>query len=284
MTQPPTTLLGLPNDILLIIIDYFDQRDLLEIARVAKFISSTSIQKLWHRPRCKTPLALKLILTTLNKSTSTILHPYHDWLIGLDICLNTMQSLSDTIFTSQQLISRQNINLHIKSLRLANVQATVKTSQFLIDYFISPCIKEIKLSNCSIEVTSSLITTQHQRIYDKLDRICIQDCYITDAWVRQIVSSTPQLRHFSTLRSGYLSDTSMVAITQHCPRIETVIVTLPSHLVQSNTITFDSLQLLSNCMHLKKFVCRGQVRISNDICQDWLYSHCPKLEHVDLSF
>lgn len=286
--QPPTRFYDLPNDVLLIIIDQLNQNDMMELSCVAKFISCISMKKLWHKPKCKTPLALKSIISTLNKATSTVMYPYHDWMFVMDISLeNTMQSLADNTFSSSNALlltpQQKNNLLELKTLRLAHVQASTMTSQFLINYFTSPNhIKEIQIINCSTEVTSSFITTQK---YQKLTRVSIEDCSITDTWIQQIVNSTPQLKYFSIERSGYMiSDAAIFAIAQHCPLIESLIVTLPSHLAQSNTITFQSMQSLSACIHLNKFVCRGQVRIANQECEHWLYSHCPKLEHVDLSF
>jgi hypothetical protein len=197
--------------------------------------------------------------------------------MGLDISLE-----EDIMQDFVQGTTTINSKVQIKKLNLTNVHGLMETSEKLLKLFIQDNIKDITINHCSNEIISSLINTLD--ISSNLIRISIEDCHISDGWVNQLVNRTPQLRYFSSERSGYLSDNAISSITQHCPFIETVIVTLPNHIIQSNTITMLSLQSISQCQHIKQFICRGQVRIARRECQDWLYTHCPTLEYCDLSF
>lgn len=277
MAKPLTLIQDLPLDVLMQILDYFGEKELYEIGVCWKFISSTSFQRLWHTPKCSSIRQLKSILWTLN-SKDTI-YPYHDWIMGMYISLEIMQTIPENLFHNMQ-----HLVLNIKTLQLANVHLTKTTSELMTNIFLSSHIRQILIENCSVPIISSLSSRIGALDTKLLTRICIKDCYITDVWVKQVVCYTPNLQYFSSQRSGYVSDITILAIAQSCPLIETLIVTLPRHIVQSNTITFLSLQSLATCTHLKKFVCRGQVRISNPESEAWLYSHCPQLEHCDLSF
>lgn len=276
-----TTFRDLPHDVLLNIIEHLDSNNaqLVQVGLVSQFISHLCFQKLWHTPLCKSEHTLKLLLSTLLLDEFTTAYPYRDWFTG--ISLDIMQPL---VFDSYK--ERQPLPFSIKTLQLVNVHASTETSQHLIHLFNNTqTLREIHLSHCCNELSTCLITAVNSN-YSKLTRICIEDCHVPDRWVKQITQCTPHLRYFSSQRSGYiLSDAAIIAITLNCPLIETLIVTLPNHIIQSNTITKLSLESISkHCHYLKKFICRGQVRIATKDCQDWLYSHCPSLEYCDLSF
>ncbi|KAI9271043.1 hypothetical protein EDC94DRAFT_596942 [Helicostylum pulchrum] len=278
MTKALTGIQDLPIDILIQIINYFEARELLELSTCWKFISSSSLQKLWHSPKCHSIAQLTSLLSTLGKKKSDCMYPYHTWISEMCISGEIMQ----TVIPREIIHNVQHVELKVKRLQLCNVHTDQTGSEMLSRLLITDRIKEISIENCSVEIISCLskqITTT-----TTINRISIKDNFITDPWIKDIVAFTPKLTHFSSQRSGYVSDIAILAITQNCPLIESLIVTLPNHIIQSNTITFRSIQSLQNCIHLKKFVCRGQVRISNQESQDWLYAHCPQLQHCDLSF
>lgn len=270
-----TVIQDLPIDILIQILNYFEASELLELSTSWKFISRSSLQKLWHSPQCHSIAQLTSLLSTLG--TRDCMYPYHSWISDLYIS-------AEIVHTSipQDVLDKllPHVDLKVKRLQLCNVHTDQTSSDILSRLFITDTIKEICIENCSVEIASCLVTT----LKENLNRITIKDCFITDPWIKHIVSLTPNLRYFSSQRSGYVSDIAILAITQNCPLIETLIVTLPKHIIQSNTITFLSLQSLQGCIYLKKFICRGQVRISNQESQDWLYAHCPQLQYCDLSF
>lgn len=271
-----TTFRDLPQDIIHCVVDYLDSNsELLQTGLCSKLMSRICLQKLWHTAVCETPLSLNALISTLN--SDNLYYPYHDWLMGLDISFPFMQIL----LLPPILLQRHNINkIQIKNLNLMNIHGSTETSDYIYDLFTQNNLKSIHVSNCSNEMISSLLQSKTSTC----QFLSIQDCDISDSWVKQMVSRTPRLRYFSSQRSGYLSDSAIVSITQHCALIETLIVTLPNHIIQSNTITMFSLQSIAKCNHIKRFVCRGQVRIATRECQDWLYAHCPTLEYCDLSF
>ncbi|KAI8080365.1 hypothetical protein BDF21DRAFT_418887 [Thamnidium elegans] len=277
MTKALTVIQDLPIDILIQILNYFEDKELLELSICWKFISSTSLQKLWHSPKCRSMRQLKYMLSTLGDADS--MYPYHSWISDMYISLEIMQTIPQNILNNLQ-----HVELKVKRLQLCNVYTDQGSGDVLTRLFITDTIKEINIENCSVEIITCLSKQITTTIKEKLNRITIKDCYITDPWIKDIVRFTPKLKYFSSQRSGYVSDIAILAITQNCPLIETMIVTLPKHIIQSNTITFHSLQSLSNCIYLKKFICRGQVRISNQESQDWLYANCPQLQCCDLSF
>ncbi|KAI8641142.1 hypothetical protein BD408DRAFT_418698, partial [Parasitella parasitica] len=147
-------------------------------------------------------------------------------------------------------------------------------------------IEEIEINKCSVEIIAGFASQLgiNQNKHLKLNRISIIDCFLTDIQVAYIVSFTPNLRSFISEGGSYLSDTAMLAITEHCPSIETLVVTLPSHIRQSNTITVNSLKALSKCANLTKLVCKGQVRLVGDEHRNWLHKNCPSLKYCDLSY
>lgn len=288
VTTTTTTFRDLPHDVLLNIVENLDcnAAQLAQVGLVSKFISYICFKKLWHTPLCKSALSLKLLLSTLLLDELSTAYPYRDFLMGIsiDFMHQPQQSLAvlDLLELSSQLVP-----VPIKTLQLVNVQASLKTSQLLIRLFNNTqTLREIHLSHCCNEILTCLANNTAVVNYSHLTRICIQDCHVSDRWVTQFTCWTPQLRYFSCQRSGsILSDVAIIAIARHCPFLETLIVTLPNHIIQSNTITMLSLQsILNHCHDLKRFICRGQVRIATKDCQDWLYAHCPSLEYCDLSF
>ncbi|KAG2199279.1 hypothetical protein INT46_006679 [Mucor plumbeus] len=267
-----TTIENLPTDILIQIVRYLDQKSQLELGLVSKCISYISIKQLWHTPRCTTITALEKWVHTLNKTHNA--YPYRTWLIGLDLAFDNIQHVPDSILIPRQIL--------LRSVKLHNVQATSST---FIELFCDE-IEEIEFSNCSADIIIGFTTqmSDKKKKYLKLYKFSILDCYLTDALVNQIVSFTPKLRYFGSQGSGYMSDSAILAITENCPLIETLIVTLPKYIIQSNTITSVSLEALSKCLHLKKFICTGQVRIATEERGSWLLEKCTSLEHCDLSF
>jgi hypothetical protein len=276
MTQK--TLTGLPVDVLIHITHYLDQRSQLELGIVSKFIAHISIKQLWHTPTCSSLMALKSFMHTYN-NTQTNAYPYHTWLVGLTISFPLAQHIDDYKILDLDC----SISITIRTLRLNNLQASIDICNPFLGLFVQHRLQEIDISNCCTDMTFSL-AAQLTKKKSNIHRISIQDCYMTDSLVEEITSGTPKLRYFSSQRSGYMSDTGILAIVRNCPLIETLIVTLPKYIIQSNTITAASLEALGGCKHLKKLVCRGQIRIASEESKKRLVQHCPLLEHCDLSF
>jgi len=166
------------------------------------------------------------------------------------------------------------------------VQATPAASMELLHLISCDRIEEIEFFNCSAEITIGFATQLigEKKKYHRLKKVSFLDCYLTDTLVSQIAPFIPNLRSFVSQGSGYMSDTAILAITEHCPLIENLIVTLPKYIIQSNTITSTSLEALSKCVHLKKLICTGQVRIASKERESWLLENSMSLKHCDLSF
>ncbi|CAO3696127.1 unnamed protein product [Rhizopus stolonifer] len=139
-------------------------------------------------------------------------------------------------------------------------------------------MQAVYFSNCTTDVIQSVIVKQSAR----LEKIMIYDCQVADKVFYGMVA--PSLRYFSYCRSGFISDAAIAAIVQHCPCVETLVLTLPRNIVQANTMTQASLDSLTQFKCLKVLVCKGQIRISNGEYKNWLYKHIPSLEYCDLSF
>lgn len=236
------------------------------------------MKKLWHTPRCASVAKLEKWVHTLNNAQTA--YPYSTWLIGLDLAFDGTQHVPDSLLiASQQQTSLRRLKLH-------NVQATSAASMELLHLISCDRTEEIEFLNCSAEITigfaTKLITGNNK--HHKLHTISLLDCYLTDALVSQIVPFTPNLRSFTSQGSGYMSDTAILAIAEHCPYIENLIVTLPKYIIQSNTITSISLEALSKCVHLKKLICTGQVRIASKERESWLLENSMSLKHCNLSF
>ncbi|GAN06100.1 hypothetical protein MAM1_0112c05577 [Mucor ambiguus] len=268
---------NLPADVLIQVIRYLDQPSQLELGLTSKYISYICIKQLWLTPRCTSVAKLETWIYTLNKAQNT--YPYSTWLIGLDLAFDGIQHVPDSLLIPKQQIS-------LRSLKLHNVQATSTASTKLLHLISCNRIEEIEFFNCSAEITIGFAThllgeaNKHHKLY----KISFLDCYLTDALASQIVAFIPNLRSFTSQGSGYMSDTAILAITEHCPLIESLIVTLPKYIIQSNTITSISLEALSKCVHLKQLICTGQVRIASKERESWLLENCMSLKHCDLSF
>ncbi|RCI01644.1 hypothetical protein CU097_015342 [Rhizopus azygosporus] len=260
----------LPVDILIQIFNYLDQPSRLQICLVSKFMLKTCICIMWYVPKCTTAFALNALMATINNGSNN-LYPYSSYMSGLnlsfdqavhiDVCCNTILSL--------------------RTLWIENVESLSPT--FLNQ--IARDIAELGLSRCSKETINSIsVILARYKQRSKLEQIDIYDCYMSDQMVHQMVVSTPMLKRFNYCRSGFLSDSSIFAIVEHCQLIESLIMTLPRHIVQANTVTFAALEVLAQLPRLKIFVCRGQVRIATKQNEEWMYKHCPSLIHCDFSF
>ncbi|CEP17146.1 hypothetical protein [Parasitella parasitica] len=266
----------LPLDILIQIVRYLDEKSQLELGLTSKKISSICCKQLWHTRTCTSISALEAWANTLNKEDNV--HPYHEWVIGLNLAFDSIQFVPDSILIPRQITTR--------TLKLLNVHATPTASRSVMRLISCEKTEEVEINKCSVEIIAGFATRLefNRNKHLKLNRISIIDCFLLDTQVAHIVSFTPNLRSFTSEGCSYLSDTAILAITEHCPLIETMIVTLPNHIRQSNTITVSSLKALSKCKKLTKLICKGQVRLIGDEHRIWLLKNCPSLEYCDLSY
>ncbi|PHZ17695.1 uncharacterized protein RHIMIDRAFT_11003 [Rhizopus microsporus ATCC 52813] len=238
----------LPVDILIQIFNYLDQPSRLQVCLVSKFMLKTCICIMCNN-----------------------LYPYSSYMSGLNLSFDQADHIDVCC----------NTTLSLRTLWIENVESISPTflNQIVRD------VAELGLSKCSKETIRSVsVTLAQYKQRSKLEQIDIYDCYMSDQMVRQMVISTPMLKRFNYYRSGFLSDSSIFAIVEHCQLIESLIMTLPRHIVQANTVTFAALEVLAQLPGLKIFVCRGQVRIATKQNEEWMYKHCSSLIHCDLSF
>ena len=271
-----TLLPDLPQSILLEVVDSLDSSSRLQLGLVAKFISPIGVQKLWHTPVCKSPIKFELLIRTLTKSNT--IYPYIHWLTGLRISFLYMQTLPHLSHLALQ------TTVQIKTLRLVHIRCSKEKDQCLTRLFNFNTLKHLEITSCSNETVYHIANHLAQQEANQLETIDVKKCHVSDFWMKDIARSIPQLKYFGFQESGYTSDAAIIALAQNCPLIQTIIVTLPNYIIQSNTMTMLSLQSLSQCAQLKRFICQGQVRISTQECQDWMYANCPSLTDCDLSF
>lgn len=271
---------SLPMDILIQIISQLDSTSQLSLGIVSKFISSVCIKQLWHTPLCRSIVSLKSILTIINNTESNF-YPYATWIMALNISFKTLEKLPESLVR----ILKNSAPIPLRSLRLDKIDGSIKDCQSLFQVFIQPhSLESLELCNCPSDVIISIANHLALTPDNKIEKLYIKDSYLSDSLIKQMMTCLPQLHCFTSEGSGYISDTSILAIIAYCPLIETIIITLPNYLVQSNTITFISLEALTHCTHLTTFICKGQVRISNEESKQWLLKHCPSLKYCDLSF
>ncbi|KAI8890733.1 hypothetical protein K501DRAFT_167813 [Backusella circina FSU 941] len=138
-------------------------------------------------------------------------------------------------------------------------------------------IAEIYLYNCSTHIVNTIFKSIQEKTRYCLTTLCIDQCsFITDNQIAELVRYCPNIESLHLEESGYFSDFATMTVAHHCHQLKTFIVTLPSNIIQSNTITMDTIRALKrNCHKLKQFSCPGQTRISeyllackNNICTD----------------
>lgn len=264
----------LPNDILVQMIDYLDQPSQLQLCLVSKFMSSICIRILWRMPKCTTPAAFNRLMSVLNSDHQY--YPYNAYMIGLNLSFHSTQTLDDS----------SDIIFSLTSLRMIWIKNVQTMSITLLDkMFATKDLEQLCVFQCLTDVIRDLLVVlKCHGPYEKLERVAIEASHMPDSIVCQMVTLMPALRHFRYCQSGFISDTTIVTLINHCPFLESLILTLPRHIIQANTVTFASLKALSQSKHLKLFVCKGQVRISTAEYKGWLYKYCPCLEYCDLSF
>ncbi|GAA5814400.1 hypothetical protein MFLAVUS_007896 [Mucor flavus] len=256
----------LPLDIILIIIrHYADHSTLYHLGLTCRAISPHAFLQLWQMPYITTAKSLDQLSTTLSLTSPHF--PYKDWVTGLALHMieqedeYTYQSITPDIFDSLC-----NLKLEILSLLRMNIPIKdVSFHQFLKTQ-LDQGLSELHLYQCTpiTLVTVSTTIQQHSRVH--LRSLCVHNCYMTDTLVERIVRFCSSLRLLRLEECGCLSDTSMLTIAQNCLQLNTLVVTLPRNIVQSNMITVRTIEALqTHCLFLKRFICTGQIRISEYI-------------------
>ncbi|KAI9323114.1 hypothetical protein BX666DRAFT_1844377, partial [Dichotomocladium elegans] len=117
---------------------------------------------------------------------------------------------------------------------------------------------------------------------ETLMRLVLHDCPVNDRHLPLIAEQCHRLVHL-VLMGGIFSDDGLVAIITVNPALEDVIVVAPRTMIQSNTITYRTVEsLVTHCKNLKQFVCPGQSRIAQVATVEYLKAHCFSLELCDV--
>lgn len=253
----------LPLDLILIIVQHYaDNSTLYQLGLTCRLISPHAFSQLWHMPYITTAKSLDRLSTTLSLTSPHF--PYKDWMTGLALHMleqedeYTYQTITQDIFSSL-------CSLKLEILSVLRIHISIKDSSFqqFLKAQLDQGLSELHLYQCTPITLSTVFTAiqQHSRIY--LRTLCINNCYLTDTQVEQMVQFCPSLQVLRLEDCGCLSDTSMLTIAQNCLQLSTLAVTLPRNIVQSNMITVRTIEALeTHCLFLKRFICGGQIRIS----------------------
>ncbi|KAH8553058.1 hypothetical protein BGW37DRAFT_415183, partial [Umbelopsis sp. PMI_123] len=110
-----------------------------------------------------------------------------------------------------------------------------------------------------------------------LTNLDLSNCSVNDAVIIQIAQTHTRLRRLNLQHSGNISDSAILSLANHCPDLESLIISLPHGIVQSNKITDKSMKILAQtCSQMKVVVCLGQTRISEQTSLAF-QTYCPLL-------
>ncbi|KAI9017946.1 hypothetical protein CLU79DRAFT_706279 [Phycomyces nitens] len=117
-----------------------------------------------------------------------------------------------------------------------------------------------------------------------LTSLRVSECFLGDFHVQHFAAHCPDLQNVQLRQTGYLSDSSVMALAHNCPGLQTLEITLPLNIVQSNTITMESLEALGDhCPRLSKLICPGQTRIAGPQARAFVEHQWPLMRDYDLS-
>lgn len=266
----------LPTDVLIQVLDYLDQHSQFQMCLASKPLSETCIRTMWHTPTCTTVTAFNALMSTIGTRDCNLYYPYKSFIVGLCLSFHTPQ----TVLVLNTILPA----ISLKKIWIENVQSI---SQTFVDKIL--CISDklymVHFSKCTSDTLTTFFTVlKRYGPHQGIEKIMICDCSVADQIVYQMVVATPMLQHFEYYRSGIISDCAIKLIVEHCRFIQVLIFTLPLNIVQANTVTYESLELLTQSKYLKVLICKGQVRISRKEYKNWLYRCLPSLEYCDLSF
>jgi hypothetical protein len=254
----------LPLDVLFLVIKHYaNQSTLYNMGMTSHCISSYAIQQLWQMPYITTAISLDQFSATL--SLPSTLYPYKEWVTGLAIHLQLHEDNNKLISGSVFSNLRQQLKLEILSLQQIHVQDIISITTFknFIAAQLDQGMSDLHLYECTPMTVGFILEALTKKERPFLRRLCFHDCHLTDLHIEQLVSTCQHLQTLLLERCGCLSDSSMTAIANSCQQLNTLVVTLPTNFIQSNTITIKTIEALEkNCLSLKQFVCGGQIRIS----------------------
>lgn len=253
----------IPFDVILVILQFVDQETMYEFSLSCQTISPHALRHLWNMPYITNSTSFYMLTNTLNLQMP--LHPYKHWISGLALHFNTLyEAIPDQLFSSLF-----QLNLEILSLGQLHInEENVQFKQFLCHH-LNQGIAEVHMYQCSSIVLRSLLNALQEQVRPYLRTLCISQCHLSDHQIIPVVAHCPGLKSLKLDKCGCLSDQGLIAIANNCKLLDTLLVTLPSNIIQSNTITTKTLEALeTHCLSLRSFVCGGQIRITRHINQE----------------
>lgn len=261
----------LPLDIFLIILQYADQSALYQLGATGRFLSSHALQQLWHSPYITNLESIIQLSRTLELIHP--MHPYKDWMTGIAIHLNPQsnyyQAIPRDVFGPLTTLRLEIVSL--EHIHVIPEEGINMIHSWLSDTFcqfacsqLDQGIAEIHIYDCSPTILLSLFDAISVQKRQHLHTLCIYNCNLNGQQIERLMPFCPGLRTLMLRECGYLDDQSMIAVAKNCRHLNTLIVTLPSTIVQSNTVTRKTIEALdTHCPLLSRFVCSGQLRISD---------------------
>ncbi|CAO3599976.1 unnamed protein product [Absidia cylindrospora] len=300
------TIRHLHYDILTTVLPFLDPSTLLQFAIVSQSYSQPALRRLWHRPRITHPDKLYNFIQSLYRSIQQeqqhqcVHRPYYEWMTGLTIAFNSFQPIP-LLHTFQSILFHHLPNLAYLSLHHTHAVFSPSVQRYRAQF----CLLEIPLSEMPGPITlahhpsdnnngndplpwldlyfnipASLKVVPLPLTHISITHSSITGLLLNDDYLYQIAISCPDLRKIRF--SGFFSDKGVKHVANACHALEIVFLSLPKGLVQSNTITHDSLDYLSmSCPRLTQFTCLGQTRIDPTLAEHTFRLHCPHFSYCD---
>jgi hypothetical protein len=278
----------LPSDILRVLVEYIPSNsDLISLGLACGKATIHSLQAVWKCPRPNSLEAVEKLThivqlssesKTCNKGSQHLPY-YYAWITGFDFSALDQESAAQ-VKTADLSILFTTPSLPFDTLNTSQLLALPPA---LVERQIQS-LKELNMSSCTQYSSAALIQiltrSSSSSILTTLD---LSNCSVDDAVIIQISRTHTRLRRINLQHSGNISDSAILALADHCPELEDLIISLPHGIVQSNKITDKSLKILAqSCSRMKVVVCRGQTRISEQTTLAF-QKYCPLLVTYDFS-
>jgi hypothetical protein len=216
---------------------------------------------------------LKLVNTLDNPKTN---NNYKELITGIAIHIqNEDQPFPVAVFSPLKHLSLKVISLQYISEFASSNHCEIALQEFMRAQLDQGATK-IYLYNCSASIVNLIFRSIQENTRYNLTTLSINECdSITDNRIAGLVKYCPNLKSLHLIKSGYFSDVATIAVADHCRQLDSLVITLPSNIIQSNTITMDTINALKkNCHKPIKFYCPGQTRISEYLlaCKNNLFN------------
>ena len=242
----------LPLDVVSLVLELVDQSDLYNMSWTCRRLTVLANRKLWHMPYVATASAFKSFSDALNSPTQ--LYPYKNWMAGLALHFDPCGTISR--------ILPGVMALRLEIISLEQIHSTDKSFQHFIAAQLDQGLSELYLQKCTSNTVAYTLEALATKDRPYLRTLSLCELYFTDMRLEKFVKRCAALRTLKLEKCAWLSDDSMLTIARHCPRLMTLVVTLPTDFAQSNMITVNTIHALEkHCLDLKQFICGGQTRI-----------------------